>query len=77
MSRLGFSQGTILSTAYALNHPDKIKHVIALSGYVNQELIQKPIEKGRYFNQKKIIKMAYILAAYLDYGMFYKLTRNL
>lgn len=45
---LGFSQGTILSTAYALNHPDKIQHVIALSGYVNQELIQKPIEKGRF-----------------------------
>jgi len=42
---LGFSQGTILSIAYALNHPDKIQHVVALSGYVNQELIQKPLEK--------------------------------
>jgi len=41
---LGFSQGTILSTAYALNHPQKIQHVIALSGYVNEELIQKPLE---------------------------------
>lgn len=45
---LGFSQGTILSSAYALNHPDKIQHVIALSGYINEELIQKPLEKGRF-----------------------------
>ena len=44
----GFSQGTILSTAYALNHPHKIKHVIALSGYVNDELIQKPLEKEAF-----------------------------
>ncbi len=45
---LGFSQGTILSTAYALNHPYKIQHIVALSGYVNQELIQKPIEKESF-----------------------------
>ncbi|WKK64839.1 alpha/beta hydrolase [Lutimonas zeaxanthinifaciens] len=45
---LGFSQGTILSMAYALNHPDKIKKVIALSGYINQDLIEKPIEKERF-----------------------------
>ncbi len=45
---LGFSQGTILSTAYALNHPHKIKHVVALSGYVNEELIQKPLEKESF-----------------------------
>ena len=36
----GFSQGTILSTAFALNHPDKVQHVIALSGYVNEELLE-------------------------------------
>ena len=45
---LGFSQGTILSTAYALNHPHKIQHVVALSGYVNEELIQKPLEKESF-----------------------------
>jgi phospholipase/carboxylesterase len=45
---LGFSQGTILSTAYALNHPQKIQHVIALSGYVNEQLIQKPLEKESF-----------------------------
>jgi len=45
---LGFSQGTILSSAYALNHPQKIQHVIALSGYINDELIQKPLEKEAF-----------------------------
>lgn len=47
---LGFSQGTILSTAYAMNYPKKVQHVIALSGYVNGELINKPLEKEN-FNQ--------------------------
>jgi phospholipase/carboxylesterase len=50
VSLLGFSQGTILATAYALNHPDRIQHVIALSGYVNQELLQKPLEKDSFKN---------------------------
>jgi len=45
---LGFSQGTILSTAYALNHPHKIQHIVALSGYVNEELIDKPLEKENF-----------------------------
>ncbi len=39
----GFSQGTILSIAFALNNPDKIRHVVALSGYVNSELLNKDI----------------------------------
>ena len=39
----GFSQGTILSIAYALNNPNKINHVIALSGYVNVELLNKDV----------------------------------
>jgi len=44
---MGFSQGTILSTAFALNNPKKIQHVIALSGYVNQELlVEKPINSA-------------------------------
>lgn len=47
---MGFSQGAILSMAYALNHPDKIRYVTALSGYVNQELIQKPFETGAFKN---------------------------
>ena len=34
----GFSQGAILSYAIALSHPDRISKVIALSGYVNDEI---------------------------------------
>jgi len=45
---LGFSQGTILSYAVALNHPDKIKNVIALSGYINEELISAGKENKEY-----------------------------
>ena len=33
---LGFSQGAILSYALSLNFPNKIQHVIALSGYLNK-----------------------------------------
>lgn len=40
---LGFSQGTILSMAFALNNPNKIKHVIALSGYVNKDLLNNDV----------------------------------
>ena len=39
ISLLGFSQGTILSYAVALSFPDKIKNVIALSGYINTALL--------------------------------------
>lgn len=35
---LGFSQGAILSWAVGLAHPDKIKSVMALSGYVNNDI---------------------------------------
>ncbi|MDG3582133.1 alpha/beta hydrolase [Galbibacter pacificus] len=38
---LGFSQGSILSYAVALSYPEKIKNVIALSGYVNEKIIKE------------------------------------
>lgn len=38
---LGFSQGTILSYAVALSYPEKIKNVIALSGYINEGILTK------------------------------------
>ncbi len=41
---LGFSQGAILSSAYALNHPQKIPYILALSGYLNTELIQQELD---------------------------------
>lgn len=40
---LGFSQGAILSYAISFNYPNKIQHVIALSGYLNLELMPKDI----------------------------------
>lgn len=38
---LGFSQGAILSYALSFNFPNTIQHVIALSGYLNTELMLK------------------------------------
>lgn len=45
---LGFSQGTILSYSVALNYPEKVQKVIALSGYVNPELLPESLEKMDY-----------------------------
>lgn len=36
---LGFSQGTILSYAVALSYPEKIRTVVALSGYINENML--------------------------------------
>lgn len=36
---IGFSQGAIMSYAYSFRHPEKIKAVAALSGYIVQELM--------------------------------------
>ena len=47
---LGFSQGTILSTAFALNNPNKVNHIIALSGYVNEDLLESDFHKNDFSN---------------------------
>jgi phospholipase/carboxylesterase len=36
---LGFSQGTILSYAVALSYPEKVKNVVALSGFINEKIL--------------------------------------
>lgn len=36
---LGFSQGAILSYALSFAYPNKVQHVVALSGYINNELL--------------------------------------
>jgi phospholipase/carboxylesterase len=36
---LGFSQGTILSYAVGLSYPEKIKNIVALSGYINENIL--------------------------------------
>jgi len=45
---LGFSQGTILSYAVALSEPAKVKNVIALSGYINTEIISSEFDKNDF-----------------------------
>lgn len=44
VSLLGFSQGSILSYAVALSYPKKVKNVIALSGYVNENILPQNID---------------------------------
>lgn len=43
---LGFSQGTILSYAVALNYPNKVKNIVALSGYVNEDILPENIKES-------------------------------
>lgn len=45
---LGFSQGTILSYAVALTYPEKVQKVIALSGYLNYELLPNNYSNPKY-----------------------------
>jgi phospholipase/carboxylesterase len=45
---LGFSQGTILSYAVALNYPEKVQKIIALSGYVNSDLLPESLDSKDY-----------------------------
>ena len=47
---LGFSQGTILSYAVALSYPEKVQRVIALSGYINEEIIAKDYRNNDFSN---------------------------
>ncbi|MFD1095767.1 alpha/beta hydrolase [Salegentibacter chungangensis] len=44
----GFSQGTILSYAVALSYPEKVKNVVALSGYVNKGILKENYEKNDF-----------------------------
>lgn len=45
---LGFSQGTILSYAVALSYPEKVKNIIALSGYINENLLKESYQKNDF-----------------------------
>ncbi|UMB55004.1 alpha/beta hydrolase-fold protein [Lutibacter sp. A64] len=45
---LGFSQGTILSYSVALNYPEKVQKIIALSGYIIPDLLPSNIEDKDY-----------------------------
>ena len=48
ISLLGFSQGCILSIALALNHPEKFKNIIGLSGYICEEFLNDPQDEKAY-----------------------------
>jgi phospholipase/carboxylesterase len=45
---LGFSQGTILSYAVALTYPEKVKNIIALSGYINKDILPDNFQNNNY-----------------------------
>jgi phospholipase/carboxylesterase len=52
---LGFSQGTILSYAVALSYPEKVQRVVALSGYLNEEIIVDNYKNNDFSNLKMFI----------------------
>lgn len=43
---LGFSQGAILSYATSLQYSNKAQHIVALSGYINEDLLPKEVAKN-------------------------------
>jgi len=47
---LGFSQGTILSYAVALTYPEKVKNIIALSGYVSEDMLADNLKDKDYYH---------------------------
>ncbi|TDD98778.1 alpha/beta hydrolase [Flavobacterium cellulosilyticum] len=49
---IGFSQGTILSYAVALSHPEKVQKVVAMSGYINEEILEKNYLRNSFSNLK-------------------------
>ena len=48
VSLLGFSQGTILCYALALTYPEKVKNIIALSGYINKDILPDNLHNNDY-----------------------------
>jgi len=51
---IGFSQGSILSYSVALSYPEKVQRVVALSGYLNLDIVKENyqsnnIEKLKFF----------------------------
>ena len=49
---IGFSQGTILSYAVALSYPEKIQRVVAMSGYLNTEMVKPNFVTNNFSNLK-------------------------
>jgi phospholipase/carboxylesterase len=49
---IGFSQGAILSYAVALSYPEKVQRVVAMSGYLNTEIIKQDYLRNSFSNLK-------------------------
>lgn len=47
ISLMGFSQGAILSWSLLMDQPDIFRRAVCMSGYINQELLEKPLEEYR------------------------------
>ena len=52
---IGFSQGTILSYAVGLSYPEKVQRIVALSGYLNEEIIKDHFQENDFSNLKMFI----------------------
>jgi phospholipase/carboxylesterase len=42
---MGFSQGAILSWSLLLDHPQRLRRAICMSGYINTQLLEKPLDE--------------------------------
>lgn len=49
---IGFSQGAILSYAVALSYPEKVQQIVAMSGYLNLEILKEDYLKNTFSNLK-------------------------
>ncbi|RTY98418.1 alpha/beta fold hydrolase [Flavobacterium sp. RSP49] len=49
---IGFSQGSILSYAVALSYPEKVQKVVAMSGYLNLEIVAENYLKNNFHTLK-------------------------
>ena len=52
VSLIGFSQGSILSYAVALSYPEKVQRVVAMSGYLNLDIVADDYLKNTLSNLK-------------------------
>lgn len=52
VSLIGFSQGSILSYAVALSYPEKVQKVVAMSGYLNLDIVAEDYLKNTFSNLK-------------------------
>ncbi|CAM3274235.1 Phospholipase/carboxylesterase/thioesterase domain-containing protein [Flavobacterium longum] len=52
---VGFSQGCILGYAAALSHPQKIRRVVAMSGYLNEDIAVEGFRENDFSQLKMFI----------------------